>query len=113
MVLHVGRDRAAQLDQTEVRRVVGLALLKRVDGRLADVPGRVEIRLAYPERDDVLHLRDDLEEVADARLGQARKHGVAMKRFTATPSACPRAGGGIDQEGTLLVGSQHEVRACG
>jgi hypothetical protein len=70
VALHIRRDGPAQLEEPEVRGVVGLALLEGVDRGLADVPGRVEVRLADAERDDVPHLRDDLEEVADARLGQ-------------------------------------------
>src|SRR5450830_560567 len=49
---------------------MGFAFFQRVDRRFADVPRRVEIRLADAERDDVLHLGDDLEKVADAGLGQ-------------------------------------------
>ena len=60
-------DGAAQFDQAEVRGVMRLALFQRVDGGFADVPGRVEIRLADAERDDVLHRLDDVEEIADAR----------------------------------------------
>jgi hypothetical protein len=75
VLLDVGGDRAAQLDQAEVRGVVGLALLEGVDRGLADVPGRVEVGLADAERDHVLHLRDDLEEVADAGLRAASRRG--------------------------------------
>ena len=46
------------------------ALFQGVDRRLADVPGRGEVRLADAQRDHVVHLRHDLEEIADARLGQ-------------------------------------------
>jgi hypothetical protein len=64
--LHVFADGAAQFDQAEVGGVMRLAFFQRVNARLADVPGRVEIRLADAERDHVLHLRDDLKKVADA-----------------------------------------------
>src|SRR5205823_404917 len=57
----------AQLEQAEIGSVTGLATLERVNGRLPDVPGRNKVRLAYPQRDDILHALDDVEKVANAR----------------------------------------------
>ena len=70
ILLDVFVDGAAQFDEAEVGRVMCLALFERVDAGLADVPGRVEIRLADAKRDGVLHLGDDVKKVADAGLGQ-------------------------------------------
>ena len=66
----IGGDGLAQLGRAEVRGVVRRAVLKRRHGRARDVPRRVEVRLAHAERDDVLALRDDVEELADPRLRQ-------------------------------------------
>ena len=72
VLLYVGRDRATQFDHTEIRRVVGLAALERKNGGFPDVPGRDEVGLTHPERDDVLalHLGDKFEEIADTALRQ-------------------------------------------
>ena len=64
--LNVFVDRPAQLDQAEVGRVMRLALLQRVDARLADVPRRVKIRFADAERNGVFHLGDNIKKIADA-----------------------------------------------
>jgi hypothetical protein len=58
-----------EFQQAQVGGVVRRAVLQREDGRFADVPRRVEIRLADAEADDVLHRADDVEEVADAGPG--------------------------------------------
>ena len=47
----LGRDRLAQRRNAEHGRVLGLAALDRLDRRLLDVVGRVEIRLADRKRD--------------------------------------------------------------
>ena len=47
-----------------------LAFLQRVNGGFADVPGRVEIRLADPQRNHVVHLRHNFKKVANAGPGQ-------------------------------------------
>ncbi len=66
VLLHVAADGRAQLGQAEIGGVVRAALLERIDRRLADVPGRVEIGLADAEGDDLLLLRDDVEKLTDA-----------------------------------------------
>ena len=60
-------QRPAQFDVAEVAGVMRRATFKREDGGLADVPGRVEVGLANAQTDHVLHGRDDVEEIADAR----------------------------------------------
>ena len=85
-----------------VRRVVGPALAQRLDAGLDDHPRRVEVRLADPEADDVVHGGHDVEEAADPRwryrvdtlrqhalgqgqagdrLGLARRHRAARARM--------------------------------
>ena len=59
-------DFFAELERAAVRRVRRVALLEAVDAALTDRPRRDEIRLADAERDDVFHLRCDVEEFADA-----------------------------------------------
>ena len=68
----VARDLLAELLGAAVVRVGSATLLKRSDRGLADMIRRDEVRLADAERDRVLHLGDDGEEIADARLGQGR-----------------------------------------
>ena len=62
----------AELLRAPVIRIGRAALLEGSDRGLADMIGRDEVRLADAERHRVLHLGDDGEEVADARLGQGR-----------------------------------------
>ena len=49
------------------------ALLEGENRGAGDVPGRVKVRLAYAERDDVAPLGDDVEERADAALRKLRE----------------------------------------
>ena len=63
----VAGQRAAQVEVAEVAGVMRRAAFEREDGGFAHVPGRVEVRLADAQADHVLHRRDDVEEVADAR----------------------------------------------
>jgi hypothetical protein len=76
----VARDLLAELLRATVVRVGGATLLERRDRGFADVVRRDEVGLADAERDGVLHLGDDGEEVADARLGK-----VATCRATKRP----------------------------
>ena len=46
MFVDVFADRRAEFRQAEIGRVVGAAVFQRIDRRLADVPRRVEVRLA-------------------------------------------------------------------
>ena len=71
MFADILRDALAQLGQAEVARVAGVPALQRIDGRLADAPRCVEVRLADAERDHVLHGLDDFKKVADARARNA------------------------------------------
>ena len=69
---HVAGDLFAELLGAAVIRIGRAALLEGSDRGLADMIRRDEVRLADAERHRVLHLGDDGEEVADARLGQGR-----------------------------------------
>ena len=69
--VQVQADLLAQLQQAPVGRVGGLPVEQAVDGRLADVVGRHEIRLAHAQGDDALHGAGQVEETADA----AGRHG--------------------------------------
>ena len=64
--LDVFADGAAQFNQTEIRGVMRFTFFQRVNAGFANVPRRVEIWFADAERNDILHLRDDFEKVADA-----------------------------------------------
>ena len=68
----VAGDLLAELLGAAVVRVGRATFLEGSDRGLADVVRRDEVRLADAERHRVLHLGDDGEEVADARLGQGR-----------------------------------------
>lgn len=65
------RDQAAELDAPPVGGVLREAVLDRRNRRVPDVPGRDEVRLAHAQGDGLRHLRDDVEEPADA----AGRHG--------------------------------------
>ena len=80
-VAHVVGDGAAELHQAGIAGVVALALLQGGDGGLADVPGRVEIRLTDSQGDDPLARAHDVEELADTALRQP--HDVLRKTFPA------------------------------
>ena len=53
LAAELGRDRLAQGGNAEHRRIFGLAALDRLDRRLLDVVGGVEVRLADRQRNDV------------------------------------------------------------
>ena len=63
---HISGDKLAQGGQPAVARVLGVSALDALDRRVADVPRRYKIRLAHAEGDGVLHLRHDVEKLADA-----------------------------------------------
>ena len=63
--VEVRRQRPAQLDRPVVARVVGPAAHQAGHAGLDDVGRRVEVGLADPEADDVVHRRQDVEEPAD------------------------------------------------
>ena len=73
VVLHVivaGKeigDLLAQLEKTPVGGVAGAALFQRLDARLPDMPGGVEVGLSHRQGDHVLHLVGDVEKLPDAR----------------------------------------------
>ena len=55
---------------------MGPTLAQRLDPGLHDHAGRVEVRLAHAEADDVVHRGQDVEEAADARW----RHGMDALR---------------------------------
>jgi len=63
----IGGDGLAQFDEAGVGGVLRFALAQRLNARLADTCRRLEVGLAYPEGNDVVHRRDDVEKLADAR----------------------------------------------
>ena len=67
---------AAQFQVAEIAGVVGGAAFEGKDGGFADMPGCVEVRLADAQADHVLHRRDDVEEVANARARDVPDGGV-------------------------------------
>ena len=75
-----------QLLEAAVRGVPCLSLFERFDARLTHVPRRLEIRLADRKRDDVIHLIDDVEKLADPRrfhaLDRRRQFLVIMHQRT-------------------------------
>ena len=76
----VAGDQLAQLQQTPVAGVVGVAAAQGVDGRVRVRPGRVEVRLAHAQGDDAVHLADDVEKLADAG-GRHVGHAAAEDVF--------------------------------
>ena len=63
----VFRDFLQQVGKAAVGRVPCSALLQTADALVADMPRRLEIRLADTQRDHVLHLIRDIKELADSR----------------------------------------------
>jgi hypothetical protein len=76
----VGADQLAQPEQPGVGGVGGVAVLQGVDPGLADPPRGDEVRLADAQGDHVVHLRGDVEELADPDGGQAAM--VALSGLT-------------------------------
>ena len=60
-------DLAAQLGQTPVGGIEGLAFFQRLDARAADLPWGFKVGLADAERDRLGHGGNHIEELADAR----------------------------------------------
>ena len=67
-------------EEAEIGSVAGPAPFQRVNGRLANVPGRDKIRLPHAEGDDILHALDDVKKIADARARDGG-HGLRDKLF--------------------------------
>jgi len=67
---NVMADGAAQFDRAEVRGVMRLAFFQRIDAGLPNVPRRVKIRFAHPQRDGILHLGHEVVKIANAGFGQ-------------------------------------------
>ena len=113
--VQVGGEGAAQLDRPVVAGVVRATLAQRLDAGLDDDPRRIEVGLADPEADDVVHRGHDVEEAADARwrhrpdalgqgaLGQRRP---ADHRSTMAIAAIRSVGEGVD-------GSSRAARPAG
>ena len=76
--IDVAGDGFAQREQAEIGGVGRLAFFQRVNGGLADVPWRDEVRFADAERDHVVAALHEFEEVADAR---ARDRGDVAGDF--------------------------------
>ena len=75
MLLDVFRDLLTKLQLTEIRGVRCPAAIHRLDRVVPDVLGRHEVRLSYPQGNDpslLLHLGDQVEEIANATLRQSR-----------------------------------------
>ena len=83
-VLHIAGDFLAQAERAPVARVGGFAVQEAVDGRVADMVGRDEVRLAHAQRDRAGHGGGHVEELADAALGH-RQNGLVQvtRRFEA------------------------------
>ena len=65
--VQIFRNLLPQLLQACVGGIEGLPLLQGVDALVPDVPGSVEVGLAYPQGNGILHLLGDVEEFPDAR----------------------------------------------
>ena len=84
----VGADQLAQLRQPRVGGVGGVPVLQRVDPGLAHPPRRDEVGLADAERDHVVPLGGDVEELPDPRRRAGgdhvveRLHGVTGSRWS-------------------------------
>jgi len=76
LALELGDDRRLQLGNAVDRGILGLAGLDRMDRRELDVGGRVEIRLAGAEADDVASRRFQLARFIRDRNGRGRLHAV-------------------------------------
>lgn len=87
MFVDVIGNTPAQARQTEIRGVASAPPLQSVNGRLADVPWRGEVRLADAERDDIIHRLHDFKKVANSRardiadvVCNGDAHGVTERR---------------------------------
>ena len=75
----ISGDRCAQLGDTEVLGVEGLARGDRSDRRVADVCRRYLIRLAEPEWQDVGVAHSGIGDLADLRCDQRAHRAPGMK----------------------------------
>ena len=78
--LMVIADLPAQFEQALIGRIVGLSVLDGINGCVADVPGRAEIRLSHTERDHPFDLAGKIEEAADA-AGRDRSDTLRQDLF--------------------------------
>ena len=76
-VVHIGGDLLPQFQKAPVAGVLGLAVQNAVDGRVADVVGRDEVRLANAQRDRAGDGGRHIEEFADAGFGH-RRHALVQ-----------------------------------
>ena len=74
LAAELGRDRLAQRRNAEHRRIFGLAALDRLDRRLLDVVGGVEVRLADRQRNDVAPLGFEVARLLRHRHGGGGLH---------------------------------------
>ncbi len=72
LALELGGDRLAQRRDAEHRGVLGLAAPNRLDRRLLDVVGRVEVRLADRQRNHVAPLGFEIARLLRHRDGRGR-----------------------------------------
>ena len=76
-VFHIGGDFLPQLQKAPVAGILGLAVQNAVDGRVADMVGRNEIRLAYAQRNRAGNGSRHVEKLADAGFGH-RRHALVQ-----------------------------------
>ena len=76
-VVHIGGDLLPQLQKAPVAGVLGLTVQNAVDGRVADMIGRDEVRLAHAQRDRAGNGGRHIEEFADAGFGH-RRHALVQ-----------------------------------
>src|SRR5438093_4221605 len=71
----VAGDRVAQLGQTEVVRIEGLASRQRLGGRLANRGGRDLVALAEPEGEHIVAADAGIGDFANLRSRKVGDHG--------------------------------------
>ena len=99
--LEVGRERLPELERPVVARVMRPAVVKRADAGRDDPLRRIEVRLPYPEADDVVHRREDVEEAADPgrwnRAHALRQGAFGERRADGVRDAHRRNPSGLDR----------------
>ena len=65
--LHIVGDLLPQLLQSGVGCIECAPFLQRVDSLIPDVPGRVKVRLAHPQRNRIRHLTYNIKKFPDTR----------------------------------------------
>ena len=106
LALELLDDRFAQRVDAGDRRVLGLAAADRIDRRLLDVVGRVEIRLADREADDIDARGFQLARLLGHRDGRGRLHpreGVGEKAHGRSPKGLRVCGGPKDLPGIAAL----------